>query len=97
MTLLFLFLFWIFPIFVAFSRGHKNAIPITLLNFFGFAYPICFIWSFSSNVKQDRSVNLKDWQLLAIFAVLCILFTLYLYIFSSKSFETLFYFINEGL
>jgi hypothetical protein len=61
-----LFLFaWIFianaPIWIAFYRGHPNAVPIALITFFlswtGIAWIICLAWSCSSIDRGNVIVN----------------------------------------
>lgn len=61
------------PTIIAFLRGHKNLIPIALLNIFlsftFIGYFVSLIWCFSDNINKRR-INLKDWQILLIFGVL---------------------------
>ena len=50
------------PTGVALIRRHKNLIPIFLVNFififfFGLGWVVALIWSFTSNVKETRSIT----------------------------------------
>jgi hypothetical protein len=73
---IFFILLFIFPIFIAFIRGHNNLIPITLvhifLSFTIIGYFVALIWSFSDNIKE-RKTKLKDWQLFLFFLALLII------------------------
>jgi hypothetical protein len=74
---LFVLVLWVFPVFIAFARGHKNAIPISILTVFGVLgvpYVVALIWSFSSNVKKERPLKMKDWQMLVIYILLLVIF-----------------------
>lgn len=76
--MIFIILLFLLPIAIAFIRGHKNAISITIINLFLGAtivgYFASLAWSFSSNTDpaKARFKKIKDWHLLTIFAVLFI-------------------------
>jgi len=78
---------YITPSVIAFARGHRNFIPIMIVNcvlgFTGFGYLGALAWSFSSNISKNRT-KLEDLQILAIYISLLVLpaiFTIiYLYI-----------------
>lgn len=75
--MIFIILLFILPIFIAFARGHNNAIPITIINLFLGAtlvgYFIVLAWSFNDNVDPKKGLKqIKDWHLLIVFAVLFI-------------------------
>lgn len=78
-----LFIIFIFPIIVAFLRGHRNAISITLVNiFFGLTvigYLIALIWCFSDNCDaKKKNKDIKDWHfLIALFVLFVITFSWY--------------------
>lgn len=67
--MIFILLFFILPIVVAFVRGHNNAIPITIINIFLGAtvvgYFVCLAWSFNDNTDPKKGFKqIKDWHLL---------------------------------
>ena len=75
--MIFIILLFLLPIAVAFTRGHNNAIPITLINLFLGAtivgYFLCLAWSFNDNTDPKKGFKqVKDWHLLIVFAVLFI-------------------------
>ena len=79
---LFFTLLWITPSLIAFARGHRNLIPIIIVNFLlsftVIGYLISLIWCFSDNT-QTRRTKLLDWQLFIIFIIITtISFTLFM-------------------
>ena len=67
---IFFILLYTTPSLIAFLRGHRNLIPIIIVNFLlsftSVGYIISLIWCFSSNTKTRRT-KLRDWQLFIIF------------------------------
>ena len=57
--LLTLFLLYLLPTFIAFARGHRNRVPILLVNLFlGWSFLgwlVALIWSFTSNTKSNEA------------------------------------------
>lgn len=88
---IFFILLFIFPICIAFVRGHKNLIPIALLNILlGYTiigYVIALAWSFSDNIKERR-FNVKDWHLAIIFTILLAINMLFISIIIKKNIGT---------
>ena len=70
---LFFTLLWIAPSLIAFARGHKNLIPIIIVNFLLsftlIGYIVSLIWCFSDNTHTRRT-KLKDWQLFILFIII---------------------------
>jgi hypothetical protein len=62
--------FWLAPSVIAIIRGHKNLIPIILVNLFLsftiIGYIISLVWSFSNNIKHEERTK-DDWKIFIIF------------------------------